>query len=78
MPPARLRYSKSASPANLDRQADRLVSYCAAKVYQAPEVVKGLAPGVNDSRPKLLALLEGQCITLIVVEHRRGADDATG
>src|SRR5579885_1175156 len=53
-----------------DRQAERLVSYCAAKGYQVSKVVKEIASGVNDSRPKLLALLEDQAITLIVVEHR--------
>ncbi|HEY7348752.1 MAG TPA: IS607 family transposase, partial [Ktedonobacterales bacterium] len=56
--------------ANLDRQAERLLSYCAAKGYQVSKVVKEIASGVNDSRPKLLALLEDQAITLMVVEHR--------
>ncbi len=34
------------------------------------KIVKEIASGVNDSRPKLLALLEDQAITLIVVEHK--------
>jgi putative resolvase len=33
-------------------------------------VVKEIASGVNDSRPKLLALLKDPTITLIVVEHK--------
>lgn len=64
------RVSSHEHQANLDRQAERLVSYCAAKGYQVSRVVKEIASGVNDSRPKLLALLEDQAITLIVVEHR--------
>ena len=64
------RVSSLEHQANLDRQAERLVSYCAAKGYQVSKVVKEIASGVNDSRPKLLALLEDQAITLIVVEHK--------
>jgi putative resolvase len=64
------RVSSHEDQVNLDRQADRLVAYCAAKGYQVHKVVKEIASGVNDSRPKLLALLEDQTITLIVVEHK--------
>ena len=64
------RVSSHEQQANLDRQAERLISYCAAKGYQLNRVVKEIASGVNDSRPKLLALLEDQTITLIVVEHQ--------
>ncbi len=64
------RVSSHEQQANLDRQAERLISYCAAKGYQLNRVVKEVASGVNDSRPKLLALLEDQTITLIVVEHQ--------
>jgi putative resolvase len=66
-------YARVASreqPANLERQAERLLSSCAAKGYPVSKVVKEIASGVNDSRPKLLALLEDQAITLIVVEHQ--------
>jgi predicted site-specific integrase-resolvase len=63
------RVSSHEHQANLDRQAERLVSYCAAKGYQVSKVVKEIASGVNDSRPKLLALLEDQAMSLIVVEH---------
>ncbi len=64
------RVSSQEHAANLERQAERLVSYCAAKGYQVSKVVKEIASGVNDSRPKFLALLEDQAITLIVVEHK--------
>ena len=35
---------------NLERQAERMISYCAAKGYQLHLVVKEIASGVNDSR----------------------------
>ena len=34
------------------------------------KIVKEIGSSVNDGRPKLLALLEDQSITLIVVEHQ--------
>lgn len=64
------RVSSHEYQANLNRQAERLLSYCAAKGYQVHKVVKEIASGVNESRPKLLSLLEDQAITLIVVEHK--------
>lgn len=64
------RVSSLEHQANLDQQAERLVAYCTAKGYQVSRVVKEVAPSVNDARPKLLALLEDQAITLIVVEHK--------
>jgi predicted site-specific integrase-resolvase len=64
------RVSSHEHQATLDRQAERLVSYCAAKGYQVSRVVKETASGMSDSRPKLLALLEDQAIGLIVVEHK--------
>jgi predicted site-specific integrase-resolvase len=38
--------------------------------YQVAQVVKEIASGVNDSRPKLLALLKDQQATRIVVEQK--------
>jgi putative resolvase len=64
------RVSSHEHAANLERQAERLDSYCAAKGYQVSRMVKEIASGVNDSRPKFLSLLEDQSITLIVVEHK--------
>jgi predicted site-specific integrase-resolvase len=56
--------------ANLERQAERLEAYCAAKGYQVSRVVKEIDSGVNDNRAKFLALLEDQRIHTIVVEHK--------
>jgi predicted site-specific integrase-resolvase len=64
------RVSSAENEPNLDSQAERLVAYCAAKGYQVSKIVKEIGSGVNDARPKLLALLEDQSIGLIVVEHK--------
>ena len=66
MPACPLRKIRS----NLDSQADRLAAYCAAKGYQVRKIVKEVGSGVNEARPKLLALLEDQSLGLIVVEHK--------
>ncbi|GAC1360520.1 MAG: IS607-like element IS1602 family transposase [Ktedonobacteraceae bacterium] len=55
---------------NLERQRERLEDYCAAKGYQIATVVKEIASGVNDARPKFLALLRDTTITTIVIEHK--------
>ncbi len=64
------RVSSAENKSNLDSQAERLAAYCAARGYQVAKVAKEIGSGVNDSRPKLLALLEDQRIGLIVVEHK--------
>ncbi len=64
------RVSSAEHRPNLERQAERLLDYCATKGYQVQRVVKDIASGVNDSRPKFLALLEDQRVQTIVVEHK--------
>src|SRR5215813_7555723 len=64
------RVSSAENKSNLESQAERLAAYCAARGYQVAKVVKEVGSGVNDARPKLLALLEDQSIGLIVVEHK--------
>jgi len=59
--------------ANLDRQAERLEDYCAAKGYQVSKVVKEIGSGVNDNRAKFLALLANQQVRTIVVEQKERA-----
>src|SRR5262245_50691083 len=66
-------YARVSSPEhkdNLEQQAARLAEYCSMRGYQVAQVVKEMASGVNDSRPKLLALLKDTSITRIVVEHQ--------
>src|SRR5215470_15132830 len=62
------RVSEASNQPHLDRQAERLVAYCAAKGYQVSKVVKEIGSGVTDARPKFLALLEDPSVGLIVVE----------
>src|SRR5207237_1183108 len=64
------RVSSTEHKENLERQAERLSQYCTVRGYQVTQVVKEIASGVNDSRPKLLSLLKDTTITRIVVEHR--------
>jgi predicted site-specific integrase-resolvase len=64
------RVSSAENKSNLDSQAERLVSYCAARGYQVTKVVKEIGSGINDARPKFLVLLEDQSIGTIVVEHK--------
>jgi putative resolvase len=64
------RVSSSENKNNLQRQCDRLIQYCVAKGYQIIHVVKEVASGVNDERPKLLKLLSEEDYGTLVVEHK--------
>ena len=64
------RVSTASHKANLERQTERLSQYCEARGYQVTKVVKEIASGLNDSRPKLVTLLKDTSITRIVVEHK--------
>ncbi|QTA83238.1 Resolvase N-terminal domain-containing protein [Desulfonema limicola] len=64
------RVSSSENKKNLETQAERLCSYCAAKGWQIKEVVKECASGLNDNRPRLTKLLKNPVVTRIVVEHK--------
>jgi len=66
-------YARISSPEhkeNLERQVERLLHYCTVRGYQVTQVVKEIASGLNDNRPKLLALLKDRQATRIVVEHK--------
>jgi len=65
-----VRVSSNENRPNLDTQADRLVSYCAAKGWQVSQIVKEIGSGINDNRQKLLKLLGDKTVTIIVVEHK--------
>lgn len=64
------RVSSSENKSNLDRQAERLVSYCNANGWQVAEVVKEIGSGLNDNRKKLHNILLDASISRIVVEHK--------
>jgi predicted site-specific integrase-resolvase len=63
------RVSSSQNKDNLEKQAERLTAYCAAKGYKVEQLVKECASGLNDKRPKLMKVLENPDVTRIVVEH---------
>jgi putative resolvase len=64
------RVSSTEQRANLERQAERLVAYASARGYQVSQVVMEIGSGINDNRPKFLALLADPSIGRIVVEHQ--------
>ncbi len=63
------RVSSSQNKNNLEKQKERLVSYCLAKGYKVDFIIMECASGLNDKRPKLLKILTNENITRIVVEH---------
>lgn len=64
------RVSSSENKNNLERQKERLVSYCNAKGYKVSKIVTEVGSGLNDERKKLESLLTDRSINLIVVEHK--------
>ena len=64
------RVSSSENKDNLERQAERLISWCNAQGWGVSKVVKECGSGINDQRPKFLALLADPKIGQIVVEHK--------
>ena len=64
------RVSSSENKDNLERQAERLASYAAAKGYCIIYVIKEVGSGVNDCRPKLEKLLLKDDYDIILVEHK--------
>jgi predicted site-specific integrase-resolvase len=64
------RVSNAENKDNLDRQAERLISYAIAKGYMVRHVVKETGSGLNDNRKKLAALLVKDDYEILIVEHR--------
>ena len=64
------RVSSSENKDNLERQKERLVSYCNAKGYKVAKVVTEIGSGLNDERKKLESILLDRSLNLIVVEHK--------
>ncbi len=64
------RVSSSENRRNLETQANRVSDFCMARGWVIKDVVKECASGLNDKRPKLLALLKDSNVTRIVVEHK--------
>lgn len=66
------RVSSAENRPNLDSQAERLAAYCMAKGYQVSKVVKEVGSGVNDARPKFLALLEDTTLRRLLLNTKIG------
>lgn len=64
------RVSSADQKQDLERQLERLQTYAIAKGYKVDKMVTELASGLNDTRPKLTALLKDKSIGIIIVEHR--------
>ncbi|HEY6411820.1 MAG TPA: IS607 family transposase [Ktedonobacteraceae bacterium] len=64
------RVSSSENKKDLDTQAERLISWCNAQGWGVSKVVKECGSGINDQRPKFLALLANREMSKIVVEHK--------
>jgi putative resolvase len=64
------RVSSSENKENLDTQAERLITWCNAQGWSVGKVVKECGSGINDQRPKFLALLANREVNRIVVEHQ--------
>jgi putative resolvase len=64
------RVSTSSDKEKLERQVERVKEYCRGKGYQIVKSVAEIASGMNDKRPKLMALLKNDQAKLIVVEHK--------
>lgn len=55
---------------DLERQAERMVEFANARGLEVIAVVKEVASGVNDERPKLSKLLERDDWATLAVEHK--------
>lgn len=64
------RVSSSENRQNCVAQAERVSQFCSARGWQVNQVIMECASGLNDERPKLLALLLDPKVTRIVVEHK--------
>lgn len=63
------RVSSSNKKDDLDRQVERCLAFCQANGWTVDKVVKEVASGMNDSRNKLLKILDKHP-KRIVVEHK--------
>lgn len=55
---------------NLETQAERMAQFCTANGWVVDRVVKEVASGLSDQRPKLDSILKDPGLGRLVVEHR--------
>lgn len=64
------RVSSSKQKEDMERQVERMVAYANAQGLTVVKIVKEIASGVNDERPKLTKLLQTDEWGTLVVEHK--------
>lgn len=67
-------YARVSSPqkkGDLDQQAERCISFCSASGWTIESVVKEIASGMNDHRPKLKKLLASKPARIVVEQKDR-------
>jgi len=64
------RVSDDASKDNLERQTERLKEYAIARGYQIKHIIKEIGSGVNDSRAKLMKLLNQSDYKILLVKYK--------
>jgi putative resolvase len=64
------RVSSNEMKHNLDRQLDRLIEYANRNNYEIIKSVKEIGSGMNDSRPKLVKLLNDNSWNVLIIEHK--------
>ena len=55
---------------DLDRQVERLISFCTARGFVIRSIVREIGSGLNGNRAKLIKLLSDPTISVLVVENR--------
>ena len=64
------RVSSSENKSNLEKQSERLISFCNAKGWQTHLNIKEVGSGLNDKRQKLDAVLLKGELTKLIIEHK--------
>ena len=64
------RVSSNKQKEDLERQVQRLTEFTIARGLTIETIVKEIASGVNDERPKLTKLLKDNTWDTLVIEHR--------
>jgi putative resolvase len=64
------RVSSNSQRGDIEKQTQRICEYCYANGWKVDIVVKEIASGLNDTRPKLEKLLSDNTVTRIVIENR--------
>jgi len=64
------RVSSSENKDNLEKQSERLTSFCNAKGWIVRENIREVGSGINDNRKKLLKMLQEGKATKLIIEHK--------